>query len=648
MTTVPPIIAVDQALFGYSDGHRLLASSLSLSARDSYELAARSDLVPGANLEQDASYLTGFTLPESGVFAFIRTWLAPEMPRAGCVWSHVLLLPKAFLARQVDLGVLAGQFRRPYRASSQDGYSKKLKLEPVPAAEVADPLLVAEILAAYYEPAEILRGRPPDEEFGRALLAIWSQQWPKLRSEFSFRTIFGSAVSLDKGLNIRVSPNQQARGFISDPNAWLAEAVDDAISPSITPLRRFLWRYGKDTAQPRRSFKDLVQLYVSIRRSGGRVKFDDVSWLINKKRDPKHATTLKLDLLGFSPPALSMVPMIDARGYARFLDFVSPLERQVAGRDDLMKALGKLDQRELVTIASAMEQKQTDAVDLQALEEAIIYNARWEALTDPELPVATALKILRNDPGYIADYDLRRLTLVEAAALLDISADPNAKTRLLERVLSDIATPQLIPAVVSQKALTLCAAANLSIAGQLHQSWAGFLGNDATSLLADGLGGLNGVEAVSHAAQFLGFPLGSAVRASEWSDAAGKERTRGRSDDLTIVSAFIFVLCYQQGMAANMALAGRYLSHLRQAAIVNAIPHKARAFLEQHLPSTSENWDINKRLLKVLRRSAREGSDVSSALAQLSLTQEETAYAMGWEAEHKGFDLSALLRLFRN
>ncbi len=66
---------IDQAVFGYSNGHRELASSVSLSPVDTYELAAASDLAPGAQLGVEESYLTGLTLPDSKLYALIRTWL---------------------------------------------------------------------------------------------------------------------------------------------------------------------------------------------------------------------------------------------------------------------------------------------------------------------------------------------------------------------------------------------------------------------------------------------------------------------------------------------------------------------------------------------------------------------------------------------
>jgi hypothetical protein len=98
--SMPEELEIGQALFGYSEGHRQLASSVSLTSKDVYELSMRSDLAPGASLSGTKSYITGFQLPDTRSYALIKTWAAPEMPRPGCVWSHVLILSRSFLSKQ--------------------------------------------------------------------------------------------------------------------------------------------------------------------------------------------------------------------------------------------------------------------------------------------------------------------------------------------------------------------------------------------------------------------------------------------------------------------------------------------------------------------------------------------------------------------
>src|SRR4051794_15361904 len=79
-----------QALYGYDDGHRLLASSVELSSADEHLLARQTDS-PDAGTPGWQELLAGFPLP-SGRYAWTMTWPAPELSRPGCVWTHVLVL----------------------------------------------------------------------------------------------------------------------------------------------------------------------------------------------------------------------------------------------------------------------------------------------------------------------------------------------------------------------------------------------------------------------------------------------------------------------------------------------------------------------------------------------------------------------------
>ena len=69
--SAPDELEVDQALFGYSEGHRQLASSVNLPSKDVYELSMRSDLSPGASLSETSIYISGFQLPVSRSYALI-------------------------------------------------------------------------------------------------------------------------------------------------------------------------------------------------------------------------------------------------------------------------------------------------------------------------------------------------------------------------------------------------------------------------------------------------------------------------------------------------------------------------------------------------------------------------------------------------
>ena len=84
---------IHQLLYGYLEGHRLLASSIDLEESLNWELVRTTDRPSVAENELDQGITFGLPLREE-FYALCRTWSAREIERSGAVWSHVLLLPK--------------------------------------------------------------------------------------------------------------------------------------------------------------------------------------------------------------------------------------------------------------------------------------------------------------------------------------------------------------------------------------------------------------------------------------------------------------------------------------------------------------------------------------------------------------------------
>lgn len=106
-------IIVHQALHGYSEGHRQFACSAELTPNDARLVLMMSDASGSGVTAEGISYLTGYPLPESGLYALARTWPAPEMPRPGCVWTHTLFIEFADLATLDSPSQLASLFKPP-------------------------------------------------------------------------------------------------------------------------------------------------------------------------------------------------------------------------------------------------------------------------------------------------------------------------------------------------------------------------------------------------------------------------------------------------------------------------------------------------------------------------------------------------------
>ena len=66
---------IHQTIHGYSEGHILLASSIStLTQRDRKKMAVLSDWDEYARKEDDSSYITAYPLPDSPYYVIAKTW----------------------------------------------------------------------------------------------------------------------------------------------------------------------------------------------------------------------------------------------------------------------------------------------------------------------------------------------------------------------------------------------------------------------------------------------------------------------------------------------------------------------------------------------------------------------------------------------
>lgn len=272
---------VHQALHGYSDGHRQLASSLSLSPKDSKLVLVMSDVSgPGVSSE-GISYLTGYPLPDAGVYAIAQTWPAPEMSRPGCVWTHTFFLGFADLASIDAPSRIARHFRRPnVDGWSQYGQQASIDLEEfvAPAAMDSSKLewLCRVLSALYGAPQErILARREPSIAVESLVLSAWDQQWPRLRRSFRFctlttkdRSIEGAtfdlqvAPGLESGTRTRVPGTlEAAEGTLAPTSGWLTSLITDIQAPNSSGLRDSLRMLGADILGGRESMRLLCEFH---------------------------------------------------------------------------------------------------------------------------------------------------------------------------------------------------------------------------------------------------------------------------------------------------------------------------------------------------------------------------------------------------
>jgi hypothetical protein len=271
-------ILLHQALHGYSDGHRLISSSFPLEAPDARVMLVMSDLSGPGVRPSPNGYLTGYPLEKSGKYVLARTWAAPEMPRPGCVWTHSLIIENADLAKIMSAETLLDTFTRPIGVGVRSTYSI-----PVPVLSQPKPVGIERterveylLQSLYLSPTRqvVAEASEPFED-ERVVLAIWMQQWPRLRRSFGFCTLSGMDRS-GKGvaLDLQFAREKDRQLHTKFPDAIVANQgtncdellplLTDLAKPASSTLREFLRRTGGDVDGGRRAMLPLCALHMSL------------------------------------------------------------------------------------------------------------------------------------------------------------------------------------------------------------------------------------------------------------------------------------------------------------------------------------------------------------------------------------------------
>ena len=201
------------------------------------------------------------------------------MERPGCVWTHNLLIAFTDLARILDVHHLAGLFQRPSQQSWDFvEYARPLEFDTdslSPRDPEIDVPLARSIAAALYgepeEPVFLTAESQPATE--AVVLAIWGQQWPRLRRSFRFCTLTSKDRSTSgHRFDLQISPpglnraSTWSRSQLSKTSAnvnletWLEICIRD-LTARHHPLRDFLRRAGGDMTKGRSRFAELCELY---------------------------------------------------------------------------------------------------------------------------------------------------------------------------------------------------------------------------------------------------------------------------------------------------------------------------------------------------------------------------------------------------
>jgi hypothetical protein len=273
-------VAIDQCLFGYRQGHRLLASSRSIPRIVVQSLQGRTDATLDAR--SDATLLQGFPVTGLNAYAIARTWPdRREDARSGTVLTHLLLvkLPDIGIEGIIEPLILLLQDDPNYQI--EDSYTRLIELDeaqwsrPIRGLTLFSSIDVPGLLEQLYRESSKntvvfkmkwgMRGRSPAAE--ELLACVWEQQWPRLRRSFSFVIREGMPRNVDASggyptdlvLTLSVSGEPNLQKTSQSGEAWINAVYEDLLSPGT--LRHFLRQVGADLPETRSTMLILAEFF---------------------------------------------------------------------------------------------------------------------------------------------------------------------------------------------------------------------------------------------------------------------------------------------------------------------------------------------------------------------------------------------------
>lgn len=288
-------IEINQALHGYLNGHQILACSKELSIYAKKTLLFQSDLT-GSMVESGYdSYITGYPVKDSNIYVFAKTWYANEMSRPGCVWTHSLLIDFADIGKIPELDCLYNLFKRP-EVNQYSSFSETISFEiPFDNRNLSKLELDNQhkfLIKTIYENPEnsVLVSSSEAKIFETNILKLWSNQWPRLRRNFTFcsgslslKTLEGKEFDLQiiPERNITSVERQSKQGKLLDYNLESnSEWIKILEKHSKQNLRKFLWSFGSDIDGERINYIPLLKLFDAINNSS--FSLSDINQYINE------------------------------------------------------------------------------------------------------------------------------------------------------------------------------------------------------------------------------------------------------------------------------------------------------------------------------------------------------------------------------
>lgn len=461
-------------IHGYRQGHQLLASSVGLSKRDQSIVDRLSDVAgPLRPREQFDPYLTTYPLPGGEFSVVARTWQDLSVPRAGCVRTLSLLIPRAAWAAAPDVAAFLPQLALEQLPEPSDATPR-----PLPSFAAAPPWPPAD-----WEPSELVEAlfleerRPvvvfdaPDPE--ALALRLLQACWPEARQGFALSTFALAPRSIDgRPFDLVFSP-KDARGRFAD---WPGRRVDgQSRSRGRHPWTAEIARRVFGSPSPSLISDDERALAVPQTMGDDPGATLRILFLWNDLRDSfVRSPQSALGLLDIASSGLVRAPVANALiaddirdAIERALDqlpvyaaweFVGAMARKLhdtsleGARATLRLVMTELTRKAPAGAISLMDQpdpKRAIRAYVPALARGLLEANASDAITSLEAAtVVSALSLVEADPS-LAAFMATNAPLIDLLAELSLGAAPSLRDRLRQSVLPLLVenwqTPAAIP-----------------------------------------------------------------------------------------------------------------------------------------------------------------------------------------------------------
>lgn len=557
------IVSLEQALYGYDNGHRLLASSMKLDPQDEATLLTLSDVAPGISIREIEEYWTGVPLKNSKVYALMKTWGAYEVQRPGAVWSHVLFIKLSDIAKIQyfhRLKEFFGQFTPPHNLSH---YKSPIRLDLLENSLFFDfkrdfdyNLALDSLRAVYGTGAGRLHTCASDAE--DILFAIWSQQWPRLRREFSFRTAGQDAKNSysKKKFDYQIIRAQAEVHDHSGAEAWEELVINDWSQPAESDFRKFLWKYGADINNGINSFAFLSNLYLDTKGTNisGRKLISVFKKVEKHFPDSGEANALKKDLLSFQGSQYSLLPKATTESVLGLLVESSDCQEDIIRYSGLLEHLNQVTpSHEILDATEAILRKHPTLGE--QLVAAIANNLEPKDLTALTITPGLYTRLVLKNPALLNSNKIQEIPISNLLSVLkEAKLSKTLQKNLLKRVIY-LDQPKLVRFFLDLNEdlvlKVLCEAISKS-----HKSYStlssvwleNVLTAKRTEFLKSGcIEKIKSLDTLSHLAALLGYthPDVLEVGAGPWSKALAKATGHLEGKEKELFHAFLLALAFE-------------------------------------------------------------------------------------------------------